>query len=91
MRQRLIADSDSGERVVLLDETGVELYRFASETNANGLAEGEFHLPLDRAGRLTIMARVEQTLGRDSEAKAASCFWSRRVSRSFQTSTTLLR
>ena len=64
-----IADSDSGERVVLLDETGVELYRFASETNANGLAEGEFHLPLDRAGRLTIMARVEQTLGRDFEGQ----------------------
>jgi phosphatidate phosphatase APP1 len=64
-----IADSDSGERVVLLDDSGGELYRFPSETNANGLVEGQFRLPGDRSGRLTITARVEQTLGRDFEGK----------------------
>jgi phosphatidate phosphatase APP1 len=64
-----IADSDSGERVVLLDEAGRELYRFPSETNANGLAEGELRLPGDLRGRQTITARVEQTIGRDHEGR----------------------
>ncbi len=59
-----VADSDSGERVVLFGEDGRELYRFPSRTDANGLAEGELHLPGDRSDRLTITARVTGTLGR---------------------------
>jgi phosphatidate phosphatase APP1 len=63
-----VADSDSGERVVLLDEGGEELCRFPS-TDANGLAEGEFRLPRERSGRLTITARVTSTLGRTFDGK----------------------
>jgi phosphatidate phosphatase APP1 len=65
-----IADSDSGERVVLMDEDGRELHRFPSETDANGLVEGELRLPRDRSGRVTITARVSQgPLKSDAEGK----------------------
>jgi phosphatidate phosphatase APP1 len=64
-----IADSDSGEQVVLLDEGGHELYRFPSKTDANGLAEGELHLPGAHSNRLTITARVTGTLGRTFDGK----------------------
>jgi phosphatidate phosphatase APP1 len=59
-----VADSDSGERVILLSENGSELYEFPVETDANGLAEGEFRLPGDRSERFKITARVTGTLGR---------------------------
>lgn len=64
-----VADSDSGERVVLLDEGGHELYRFPSETDANGLAEGEFGLPGERSDRLTITARVTGVQGKTFDGK----------------------
>jgi phosphatidate phosphatase APP1 len=64
-----VADSDSRERVILLDEAGREVYRFPSRTDANGLAEGDLELPGDRSGRLTITARVTGTLGRTFDGK----------------------
>jgi Phosphatidate phosphatase APP1, catalytic domain len=63
-----VADSDSGERVVLLDDAGHELLTLP-KTDANGLAEGELRLPSDRSGHLTIMARVTGTLGGTFDGK----------------------
>ena len=64
-----VADSDSGERVALLDESGHELYQFPRKTDANGLVEGEFRLPGLLSDRLPITARVTGTADRTFDGK----------------------
>lgn len=64
-----IADDDSGEEVSILDDDGNKLYSFPSETNANGLVEGEFQLPGHLSGRLNVTAKVDQFLFRDFEGR----------------------
>ena len=55
-----IADSDSHEHVVLIDDHGQELFEFPSRTDANGLVEGKLRLPAGRSGRITLTARVRE-------------------------------
>ena len=64
-----IADSDSREQVTLLDEHGGELYRFPSKTDSHGLAEGEFSVPGERSGHITITARVAGSRGRTFDCR----------------------
>lgn len=66
-----IADSDSFERVVLFDEAGRELLELP-RTDSNGLTRGELHLPPERSGRMTIIARVTGTLGGTFEGRGVA-------------------